>query len=641
MKKNSVMVSKLILNTDKLEEYITRCAPKTKRERQILTLKWIEQAGKQHKPYPVTIVNGDSSSSIAYSRGVRVIGVDNLGTINYGGILSFSGDKIIPASNTIAEIDDSLRTLGINAFASFMGRVYECGLIDQNGRMWDFAVQSAKQSQTGRGIVIADGHYADPMYDMGFSEIQFADHHIKKWFKVKMNYFSGQLMFADEAYNAAPITMMDCRGFIPPVHRFHVSRVERYDTDGRKTDPKWDVVETRPGDAVIYVIREMLPIKALLNSNPKMTPDEAVDLIEKGISPDVSLWEKLGAQIRGAAMKGFGLDVPVITLAKAMALAEGDKHPQLTLADGRKIDVSIRSFAREGLYCLVSQDVMKYGEGRTEEFRDFANPENAFLEACAFVRGKQDLKTYVSLSRQILTTYAIGEEEVSKLLNLTRSNINRSKTSETIDTLGIGNSIFAKTVVENAFNSALKTALFGKLIVKGTFAFAISEPRPMIAHIMGYDYRHHMSLRGSQCYFGGAGENEDVLCAHRYPTLTFSALVLRIIKSRDAELYCLGILILSWDTLYNVVLKGDYDGDTPLVCLPINKEENEFILINFDFDLIFIPDDGEEVEDLIDNWLNELTVSTARFAEAAAQAIKSEKKRNKIIAEYAKRRAQY
>lgn len=624
--KNSVVVNRLIPVVDKMIDYINSTVADdglvgvSETERKALRCaQWLMAASEKKQPVELKLVEGDFTSTLSYSRGVRVIGKENLGTLEFSKYVDFECSNVVNRNFfTHFGTDHSYNEVVYSAFAKFMGRFYREGCVDQNGRMWNFAVQSAKQSQEGRAILIADGEYAKPMYDMGFTEAQFCGLPLKKWFKVKMNFFSGQLMFADEVYDACPIEMNECRAFQSCTHKFHTRRVIKYDEKGNKEFKGWDVVTTKPTDSVMIVSIEMLSVKMMAEAE-KCAWTEAADKIAamsyEQMLEYINGRGLLAAQIRGAAIKCMGAGTLAFKMIKEIARAEKCENPVLHF-NGEDVPATIHDLAERHIVAWMSEEALKWGNGHASYFRDFFSENGGFLEACAFCKGKNDLKESVTLSRQIVTTLlGTPKEEIVRMFARTRESILATeKPNEIAVSLGIEDTAFVNAMIEEDRNNAIRRAMFSKLEMDGTFSFAITELRPHVAHVLGFDPRKHMTIRGSRCYFGARADRRIVVL-HRYPNLKFNMLALLIVNDRDADCYCSGIIVLGWDTLFNVSLKGDYDGDTPL-CLFLTKEEVEFMLENFDFDAIFLPDEGEDVtiEEFIEVMLEELTVSPASFS---------------------------
>lgn len=626
---NSVVVSKIVLVLDKMFKYIESKTANLSFAKKddaafVACCQWLMAAAKVEAPFDVVVKEDDFDNTLSYSRGVRVIGRENLGVVNFSLTANYKNSKV-EVRNFISGLSQRKERFEMYdaAFSQLMKRMYKFGFKDQTGRQWDFALQSAKQALDCRAILIADGRYAEPMYDMQFSEIQFDNQPLKKWFKIKMNYFSGQLRFADEAYGASPIRMSECRCFTGVEHEFHIRRKISYDENGKRSFDGWSVISTKPADAVGFVLREMLVVKTIAEELNIEWLD-AVELIETWDAMQMKSFMDshkniffLGAQTRGAAIKSFMVDVNGIKMMREIAAKEGDVNPIVHL-NGEEFPLDIREFAKRHICCIMSADAMKYGNGDVSYFNAWnRRVDDGFLEACAFVKSASDLKQRVTISRQLLTAMmGITKSDVVKMFAETRALIRNSELdNDDCVALGINNTAFAMTMVEEQRNSELKKALFGKLITEGTFAFVISEARPHFAVILGYNPVDHMSLRGNSCYFRGRNKHRIVM-ANRYPNSKFNAMALRIVTGKDEEEYCEGVCVLSWSTLFNVDLKGDYDGDTPLFTF-CSKEEEEFIVKNYDFDAVFCPDNGEDVdiEEFVKVMLDERTINPGKFIE--------------------------
>lgn len=585
---------------------------------------WMRKAAQVNAPVPCTMTI-DPSNTLSMSKAIQTLTAEDISTIDFTQILSACSALNM---GEFTQIPDSILPSFTEAFGLYMGRICEYGFQDKDtGKRWAFLVQSAKQAQVGKALCCEFTKRDLMLTEMGFDPREFDHKDIKKYFKVLMNTFSGQTPFVDNG--AAAIRMQDVRAYAAFKHTFHISRAVHYAKDGKRSEIKYAVTETRPTDAVLVIIKEMLPFVYMRDMvECHMSLDEQIRLVEEGdfysVYPDaeevIKRWVDAVIQSRGAAMKGLTITFPVIKVGLEMAAEEGDDNPSLHLIN-EDIPLTISALARAGVYCLASEDVFKWDDYKKPGYFAQYAGGNSYLQACGVAHDESNLHKEVTLSRQLVTSYhGMSQKDIEDLYSMTSDLIVDSlNDDELITKMGLENTAFGMSIVEDRYQAVRRNAGFCKVLEKGTFVFACPEIRPIIAHIMGYDYRDHQSLRGAKCYMNGT--DHTVVLDQRYPTLKMNTLFLRVIKGRDSQYYSAGVQILSLDTLYNASLKGDYDGDTPLATFPRSKKEDEFLAMHYDFDRIFMPDEDEiSIDEFIRIMMVERTISCVSFARVVRAA---------------------
>lgn len=561
----------------------------------------IQESGMRTKAVPGFLKGKDFESPLSDSKALRAIGPENVAIFDFNGLLPKKWGSLsnVPKNKVVNSIVRK-------AFSIVGVRVYCFGVVTPDKTHYLMSHQSAKHSQVGKGIFLANGYYAEPMYLMGYKEHEWRGRKIKDWFKTKMNIWSGQLKYDDDC-GLVGIKMENIRCINVEEFEYHISRIARFDSEGKKQNVGYGTEMSRPGDAIMLVIREVIET-----------------LFPGCLTHRVS-------QSRGRSMKKIVVDIPACAYFEKYGITHWKD------ADGKVHGTKVQDFIDEGIWALCTKDCLKTDvvsmSGSFEAFflRDVDNPNvDTVLWQCA---GKGDdvdeTATSVTLSRQLVTAYGgLTMEEVRALADWSVREISEYK-NDSINAMehvitGFKKTKFARSIMQEEYENMLNKAMFSKIRTPGAFIFSCFEPLPLLMSCAidpatgdlcnPADY---MQLHGAECYCRRF-EDKRFCCMQRYPSLKRAGTMMRIKKDVFSDDLCPNVIFLSWTCPFNMVQKGDCDGDTPIVTAPFDDEIEE--LSTYDFDELYIPDDDDDItwEEFKAIQAREHTVSHRRMLKLAA-----------------------
>lgn len=560
----------------------------------------IEENTIRNRAVPGFLKGKDAESPLSDSKALRAIGPENVAIFDFNTLLPKKWGSIANVPRR-TNVDYIVR----KAFSIVGVRIYMNGIKLPDKTHYMMSHQSAKHAQVGKGIFLANGYYAEPMYLMGYKEHEWRGKKIKDWFKTKMNIWSGQLKY-DEDCGLVGIKMENIRCIDVPEFTYHLARISKFSETGEKTNIGYGKENSRPGDAIMFVIREVIE---------KLYPGCKIKRV---------------SQSRGRSMKMIVVDVPAIKYFHDHGIETWQD------ADGKRHGTSLEDFINEGIWAICTKDCLKTNvltmNNSFEEFflRDVDNPVvDTVLWQCAGKGGDPDeTADSVTLSRQLVTAYGgLTMEEVRALADWSVREIKEYK-NDGVNAMehvlpGFKKTKFARSILQEEYENLLNKAMFSKIRTPGAFIFSCFEPLPLVMSCAidpstgelckPEDY---MNLHGAECYCRKF-EDKKYCCMQRYPSLKRAGTMLKIKKDEYSDDLCPNVIFLAWTCPFNMVQKGDCDGDTPIITVPFDWEIEEIAL--FDFDAIYIPDDDDDItwEEFVEIQKREKTVSHERMLKLA------------------------
>jgi len=590
----------------------------------------------------------DTEAPLSDSRFARLIGAENMAVLNLGNVFCYMFNKV--EKNYLGQLKDEEQDFVEENFSKVVGRLFKFGAVDNNGQVWKPVCQTNKQAQDNNYLFVKEGLENKDVLSMGFNFRKEEAYSLEGAQVDRLRKIRGMLLSEQHPFSEMglpKICVENVRILSVFNHEFHVRRVSNMWREGgaaRHSSAKWDKVTTAPCDAVMVFVEETFAYIALKEQYGK---EEAYRIAVGGYYNTLSSesdkaayaaaqakadkWSKKGVQGRGPAMKYFGLTAKVLKMRNAILEKEGCESGNLILVDGSTIELSLESLLKNEVYALGSLDVMKYTvkvNGKksvpVEYFtgysarvkKEFGEDLSSELEAVEVVDSSENvLSKYVTVSRQLTSAMqALDDEDAAAFCRHSMEELAdlKTRTAEELNSITLYETVFGQALLEDSVQAARRKMLFSKVLVKGSFAFACTELRPFIANAMGFNYRNHMTLHGAECQLKSF-EEYKVCTLQRYPSLANGHCDLRIVEGTDE--YCSNVCVLSYDTLFNVTLKGDFDGDHPLVTLPETKAAGEYFAKHYDFDELYLPDakDGVSLRQLLEAQEVEQTVSVKRL----------------------------
>ena len=538
----------------------------------------------------------DGSDAIGTSKASLAIGADNIATMSVvAPIMPFSVERLEP----------ELKKMYREAVKAMIYRLRFNGVVTENGELYKISHLSASGRKTGHAIMVVSDMEAQPMYLMSYREHQFYGLSIEDWWKTKSNIWSSQIRYDDEMKDLVPLRMRDFIVCEAPKHEFHVRRVRQFDADGKEQPPKWEVVDTRTGDANGIVFRGALR-RIWVNEMHRDIRELKTHRCE---------------QTRGKSVKETNIDVD-----------EEIWFPEMGITHINSIThgvVPVDEIPERHIVGIFFRDCMK-SKVWERDWETFIDLDDDVLWTCASSSDDLDeLTETVKLSRQMFAPiYGMNRAEVEDLCADTIQHVKAAEKIEEVEFLstifdGFENTVIGKKMMEDAYRSARHEAEFARLTVAGCFAFCIWELRPLFAFlscdangVKNMNYRDWMTLHGLEVYFGAKKKHGWTMFG-RYPSLKRNFIYAKIRADKDADMYCPNICVMGWDIPANHIIKADTDGDTPEFFFPANEAEKNYVMQNYDWDAMYIPDEFDDVtiEEFIATQKVEHTVSIKRMRE--------------------------